>query len=369
MRRFASIASGLFACVAGCGDDGGARKLPDAPPPEDGPAPDMLASGTVNVTTMVRCCDVAANTPQANVLVVAVNSDGNVAGTAMTDAQGKASLSIREGATVTAIYPEDANQETIAVSYVGVKPDDDLTFGDNYYTTPTTITGTAGQMTLNWTAATNATQYRVFHPCQSYGPYVNGLTYSLTLDTYCQTPTAPIALVALDANYQVVSSAYVPAAAYTVGATVNVAANQWVDQAVGNFMVSISGLPAAVDEVDFDFDARYAGFSYSDGNYIIPKSGGGSVALSVPTTAISTTVEATLYRNNYRRQEHYKTGPAPVVYPPPTLPWLSGVVFNPEDRHAIWMQTSVGAYDASIFETNWRRTDNKTDHYFRRRVV
>ena len=51
---------------------------------------------------------VAPDTPKGNILVVGVNADGTLAGTATTDAAGKATLTIREGATVTAIYPEDA---------------------------------------------------------------------------------------------------------------------------------------------------------------------------------------------------------------------------------------------------------------------
>ncbi len=367
MRRFASVATGLFACVTGCGDDGGARKLPDAPLVEDGPAPDMLASGTVNVTTMVRCCDVAANTPQANVLVVAGNVDGQIASTATTDAQGQATLTIREGATVTAIYPEDANQETIAVSYVGVKPDDNLTYGDGYYTLSQTITGVDGQLVLNWPAVTGATQYRVYHPCENYGPYVNGLTRSLPLYTYCQTANAPIAVIALDASYRVVSSVYLPAAAYAPG-TLTLVANQWVNQAADNYTASISGLPAAVDDVGFGLEAAYAGFSYTDNEYVTPKSGGGTAMLSVPSTATATTIDARLSRNSYRQQEHYKRGPSPVVFPAPTLPWLSGVIFNAEERHAVWLQT-MGTYDASILGTRWRRTDGKIDHYYRWRVI
>ena len=328
----------------------------------------MLAAGTVNITTMVRCCDVAANTPQANVAVIAVNADGNVAGTATTDAQGHATLTIREGATVTAIYPEEkVNQETFAISYVGVKPNDSLTYGDAYYTPNQTLTGTAGQMTINWPAVTGAYQYRLITPCES--PYTAGLTYSISLQTYCQMPTAPIGLFAVDTNYEVISSVYLPAAAFTVGATVNVTAGQWVNQAVGNYTVSISGLPASVYEADFDVDAKYAGFNYDASNYVIPKSGAGSVMISSPTTVLGTTAHARLYRNNYSRQDHYKPGPSPVAFPAPTLPWLSGLIFNPEDRHALWLQTA-GTYDASILETNWTHSAVKEpDHYFRWRVI
>lgn len=330
----------------------------------------MLASGVVNVTTMVRCCDVAANTPQAGVLVVAVNADGMLAGTATTDAQGQATLTIAEGAYVTAIYPEDVNNENYIVTYAGVKPNDNLTFGDGYYTPNQTINGTAGNLTLNWSAVTGATQYQVYHPCESYGRYVGSvLTYQVPLYTYCQTATAPIAVLALDANYNPVASRYLPAANYAPAGTIDIAANDWVMQAIDNLTTSISGLPAAVYEADFDVMARYDGFSYNESDYMTPKSGSASATFTTPSTALSATVQARLYRNNYARQEHYKGGASPVVFAPPTLPWISGVIFDLEALQAIWLQTA-GTYDASYLDLDWRRTEPKgPDHYYYWRVI
>lgn len=55
MSRFAVLSSGLFALIAGCGDDGAARPA-DAPPPPDGD-PDAPTIGDVTVMAHARCCN------------------------------------------------------------------------------------------------------------------------------------------------------------------------------------------------------------------------------------------------------------------------------------------------------------------------
>lgn len=372
MRRFASLASGLFACVAGCGDDGGARKLPDAPVLDDAPPPDMLAAGTVNITTMSRCCTVAPNTPQPGILVVAVDADGTVAGTATTDADGKASLSIKEGATVTAIYPEDNEHDTDVHTYVGVKPDDNLTFGDGYYAVNTLVPeGSNGSMTINWTAQTGATGYQIHTPCQTYGSTdAATLTYSATLAYYCQTPTAPIVVAAVDANGKVISSAYVPAAAFTVNAIVDIAANQWVAQTADNFVLSMSGIDAVVTDARLRANADFDRYILSNSESLTPENGAASATFSLPGTAPHLYAEARLRRNgNYGAQTYYKGSPSPYAFDAPKLPWISDrAIINPAQNRVLWFETA-GTYDAAVLFLQWQRNESKTSHYFNWTVI
>lgn len=370
MRRFASIASGLFACVTGCGDDGGARKLPDAPLVEDGLTPDMIASGSVNITTMSRCCDVAANTPVANVLVVAVNADGSLAGTAMTDAQGKASLDIREGATVTAVYPEDVDNETVITSYVGVKPNDELTFGDAYFEVDQAVTGADGQMTINWPMVTNATSYVVYTPCETYGRSATGLTLSASLYEYCQTPTAPIVVTAFDANSVMLSSAYLPSAPFTVGAVVNLVANDWVAQAADSATVSISSIDSAVTDLRLQAIARFPGYSVDDSYYPDLKLGEMSSMLSIPQTAPQKYARARLNRNgNYGEQNYFKGGTSPFALTGVSLPWINDeAIVSPSQYRVVWIETA-GEYDAAVLDLFWERYENKQYRQSRWRIV
>lgn len=80
MRRFASIASGLFACVTACGDDG-VHHLPDAPVVDDAGI-DAPPSGTVTITANVRCCDVPPGTAESGVRVIVTGPDNAVGATA-----------------------------------------------------------------------------------------------------------------------------------------------------------------------------------------------------------------------------------------------------------------------------------------------
>jgi len=330
----------------------------------------MLASGVVNITTVVRYGDAAPDTPKGNILVVGVNADGTLAGTATTDAAGKATLTIREGATVTAIYPEDAFIDNTITSYVGVKPNDNLTFGDHYFTPPTTIAGTAGLMTVNWPAFIGATQYLVYSPCGSN--YVTGTTYSLPLQTYCQTATAPILVMAVDANYDIIATAYLPAAAFTVGATVNVAAGQWVAQTANSFVVSMSGLDPVVTAVRFNANAQFPQFTIGESDFPTPKAGAASAMLSIPMSAGALTyASAQLNRNgNFGEQTYFKRGASPIAFAPTALPWISdtSIISAFPPYRVVWLETA-STYDAAVLDMSWQRSDGKITHYFQWRVI
>ncbi|MFN0250979.1 MAG: hypothetical protein ACKV2T_29160 [Kofleriaceae bacterium] len=341
--------------------------LPDSPPPEDGAPPDMVASGTVNITTMARCCTVAPNTPAPNILVVGINTDGSVV-TATSGANGTAQLMLREGASVSAVYPEDANSDNDVRTYVGVKPGDNLTFGDAYYTT-TPVPGVSGQMTVNWAAAPGAVNYGVLSPCANAG--TNGLTLTIQLYPSCQAPTMPLLIVAYDANYDAVGSVYLPTAAGTDGATVDIAAGQWVTQATGNVSVSISGLDPVVRDAYVRAYAPYASLTFQASvGSVAPVGGVASASLSVPTTAPSIYARIELVRNgNYGSQYFYKAGPAPIGTQHTNLPWIDGpALVSYQQRRAVWFETT-GTYDAAVLALNWSRSDGKNTRYFNWTII
>jgi hypothetical protein len=328
----------------------------------------MLASGTVNITTKARCCTVAANTPEPNILVVGINTDGSVV-TATTGADGTAQLMLREGASVTAVYPEDAEHENDIRTYVGVKPDDNLTFGDAYYTVQPPA-GLDGQMTVNWEAAPNAVRYYLYSPCTSNG-YVTGLTTSMQLYASCQAATMPLLIVAYDDAYQIVGSVYLPAAAGGVGATVNITAGQWVTQAVNNIAISIAGLDPLVQYTYMRAYGQYGPWiSYSNNNGADVKAGAASTALSVPATATSMYAQVELGRNgNYGRQDFYKAGPAPFALQHTNMPWIDGqALVSFQQRRAIWFETT-GTYDAAVLYVEWSRSESKNTRYYNWTII
>lgn len=358
MSRFALLASGLSGLLAlvGCGDDGAAR-IPDAPPLPDGP--DVIPSGPVNVTTLARCCIVTPLTPQAGVVVVAVQPDGSVGDSGTSDAEGKVTLDdVQEGATIAALYPEDADNRTQLSTIGGVKPGDELTFGDNYFR-PDAMGTSPGGVTLQVPALPGLSSYEVLSPC---GYFYGGASASMTVSTYehCQTPTAPLALVAFG-NDGPLASGFLPAAPFTDGAVATL--SEWVPNT--DVAISISGLDertyldlygvAAYPLMPYDFyvDGDGEGSSYA-----------GTVAM--PATAPRTYALARLGRDGLPgRQRAFRAGSSPIALTAPALPWLAGVVVSADAGQAVWLQTP-GTSDATVLRMMWYRPggDEGYRYYF-----
>ncbi len=363
MRSFASISTCLFAFVTGCGDDGGVNKLPDAPLAPDGPTPDSIPSGTVNVTTMAPCCDVAANTPEPNIVVISLSAEGTLVATATTGADGKASIEVREGGSVSAVYPEDETHNNRLQTFVGVKPNDNLTFGEGYFTP--NVSGANGNMTVNWPAFPNTMEYRVANACMSSSS--SSLTIDLSLYDYCQTATSPIALLAIDANYNIIASAYLPTAATAPGSVIPSGDVTWVAQTQDNSTVSITGLNSVVNDVylsaygEYPFYIGYGGSS----NWVGPKAGAASQTFTTSSTAPYKYARAELYRSgNFGRQDYLKGGASPYAMTATALPWIDGEkLISFAQRRLIWFETT-GDYDAATLDLHWSRYDKKTSHYY-----
>ena len=331
---------------------------------------DAPAMGSVNITAYTRSYEgLAPGTPKAGVIVVAVQPTGLVGGTATTDAAGKATLSgVIEGATVTAVYPEDTdNRSTRIVSYVGVKPDDQLTVGDKYFENGPATTGTDGQLNVTIApppaALGTVAYYRLYNPCEGYN-YLNAGTTSTSLALYqgCQTATAPLLLAAFDGNGTILASNYLATAAYTVGANVTFATAGWA--APSSFSVSMTGITVANPYVYFDvvmpLARLYTIYGSDNGE---PKSGALTRTVSIPNVpGTSPYLSASLSRGgNYSSQYAFKGGPSPIGLTAPTLPWLSGVIYGANT--AVWIQTA-GTYDAATLTLEWQKERNKQTHYY-----
>ena len=115
-----------LASIAACGDDGGARKLPDAPP-SDGElpdAPDPLAPARITITR--------AGAPVEGAAVYFQNADSTLVAKVLTDADGVAEATVMPGAFVTTVNPflntappSGARTDEIR-TFGGVQPGDQL---------------------------------------------------------------------------------------------------------------------------------------------------------------------------------------------------------------------------------------------------
>ncbi len=361
MRRFAVVSSGLFACLAACGDDG-ARRIADAPPASDGPLADAPPPAMVNVTTLARSYEtVPARTPHPGALVFAVGPTGGLVGTATTAADGTASVPLPEGGSVTVVYPPvSSGDPNTVVTYAGVKPGDSLTFGD-YATSYAATTGQTGTMTISWAAVTNAVRYRLYSPCtSSYS--IAGTTATINLAPSCQADTAPIGLVAYDASDNVLASVFLPAATYTPNTALDIAAGQWVAQtAAANYTITLTNVDAAANTVNF---AGYDEFAFGEyGSFFLsypPIMYGGAPNAGTATQAVSLVASAPRHSAAARLQHathagllwFFKAGASPVTIDAGTIPWVDTLTVDSQARTLAWTQTS-GSYDAAALRFSW----------------
>lgn len=366
-----SLVSGFLVCVVACEDESSVPSTPIVIPPPNGfdagPAPEAgpgVDAGptvtTVSVKAVARYYEpLASQAPRAGVMIYAVSDAGALVATATTGADGQAIVELPNGGSITAVYPKDAMSNRVAVvTYVGVKPGESLVFGDRTAAAPPT--GATGQFTVQWPALAGATGYDVLSPCQNSNTTDQVLTIGLRPD--CQTPTAPLTVLAFDPNQNVIGSIYVPATAYTPGTSLTLTAAQWVTQAPTKaFGITMSGLPATVGSVDLQAEARWEGLSWS--RYVgelEPTGGTVTTQLSMPGSATRTVVvPSRLRRNDYPgRQYHAKAGPAPVVIDVSKHPWVTAASASLVDHTVQWLESPGDAYDAATLLLQWRLADD-----------
>lgn len=367
-----SVATGVFACLAACEDDSGTLPpfqfdspdggtppvtQPDAPTKDA--SPDAVTVTKVNVTALSRWYEpLASQAPRAGVLVFAVNGAGALVGQATTGVDGRASLEIPDGGSVTAVYPKNDDRARISVvTYAGVKPGDSLTFGD-HDTTYGAPVGSEGNLDIQWTPVTDATSYELTSPCASATTNDHSMTVGLA--STCQTPTAPVALVASDSAGRVLASVFLPDAPYTPGSSLNITAGQWVSQTASmGYGISVTGLAAGVHGVELRARARFGRIGYERLLFVSPFEANATGAFSMPSTA-TTIAGAEVYRNDYPGHLRFlQTAQAPVTLDTTGRPWVTSIVASAKERFVQWLLSPGTAYDATTLELAWNKNDTE----------
>jgi len=364
MRRFSGVAAILFASAMGCGKtqtfvDG---SVLDSNIADAGVTIDATPSGDVTVTTYSRCCTDPAGTPVADIDVVSVQPDGSAGPTGKTDATGKVTLSgVLQGAAITVIYPTADGYQLVTT--LGVKPGDDLVYGEQYL--QTLPAGTGGTMTVNIPAQAGATSYYVYTPCGAYGFTAPG---AVTVAEGCTVATATLLVVAYDGNYVPLASGVLRDVPFTDGATATLAA--WDPVTVDGFAASVSGLPADVSSVALYATPVFAGRLVYYQSFPTPDAGSAAGTMTFPADGDRIASWAEIHRSaQVGRHEVYQglAGDATSVsLTSPQLPWLGQVLVNSAAQIGTWVQVGDGAYDAAVGFVSWSRYDagnNVTTYY------
>lgn len=377
MRRFAAVASGLFAVLAGCGDDGNTRPLPDAPVPPDDAAPDAPPAVTsVNITAYARFYeDVPAMTPRAGAQVFALDAALTVVATATTDATGKATVELPNGGSITIVYPDFVESSTFSrawvTTYLGVKPGDSLVVGDSFRENNGNG-ATLGAETLQWTTLANADGYDLSTACARYGSYVPP-TESTQIDLFDDCATGPIVMTAYQGG-NVIGSMYAPTVTHANGAThdLDALAGGWTTQAgTPNFISVLTGLPADAVVPWLGSRANYGVWSMTRYDTdVVPDTGMASAMTTVPATAPRKTAIAEVGRAKQNgRQFFAKTGISPVTIDTSTLPMFTAAPVADSKTRTVSWPMPVGTYDHAILQFRWTQFDGKNSRAMNWNVI
>ena len=377
MRRFAAVASGLFAVLAGCGDDGNTRPLPDAPVPPDDAAPDAPPAVTsVNITAYARFYeDVPAMTPRAGAQVFALDAALTVVATATTDATGKATVELPNGGSITIVYPDFVESSTFSrawvTTYLGVKPGDSLVVGDSFRE-DNGNGAMLGTETVQWSMLANTDAYSLSTACGRYLHFTPPTT-SVTLDLFDDCATGPIVLAAFQGS-GVIGSMYIPTVTHADGAThdIDALSGGWTTQPpTPNFISVLTGLPADAVISRLGGRGNYGTSSIGEDDFdLLPDNGMASAMASVPATAPRKTAIAEVGRAKQNgRQFFAKTGISPVTIDTSTLPMFTAAPVADSKTRTVSWPMPVGTYDHAILQFRWTQFDGKNSRAMNWNVI
>ncbi len=355
MLRTGGVSTALFICVAACGD---VTAFTDAAPGADAAQADAITvdavpTGQVTVTTRARCCDLPPDSLVAGVPVLVISADGSVGDSGQTNAQGTITLDIDEGDTVTAVYTTTDGFDLVTV--VGVKPGDQLNFGEAF-TAPSQ--GVDGQMTATWPVVAGTYYYLINTPCGNQYVF-NETTTSVQVgfSAYCQRPTADFVFTSIsNTTYLPQRTAILRNVNFTNGQTAALGA--WAVPT--NFAVNATALPSYVNDVYFSASAVVGDRQpYGSSSYVTPDAGAASGALPVHVGSDRIATTARLSRpGDLGDQYTYRAVPgsaATTTFATNELPWLGEAYVSAAGNVASWIQVGDQDHDGAIAYASWYR--------------
>jgi hypothetical protein len=227
MRCLAGVP--LLLLASGCVDDDG---------PDPMPEPD---TGTVQISTYGSAADPPGG--KAGVEVIAINPDGTT--TSVTTAEiGYSVLTIVEGASVVALYPDQLDEQYELWAFLGVEPGDVLEFGDPFRDE---IGVETADMTVTFPSVPGATGYVAMDHCRTQSAAAPATSVTIHQFEACQPAYGEVRLVAHDETTgAVLAHGSVRLSDFVPGGTVELTA--W--ETPPEIVLDARGLPASVTRAE-----------------------------------------------------------------------------------------------------------------------
>lgn len=320
---------------------------------------DADQSGTATVKTEAALFGTTGSI--ANIDVVSMLPNNTVLETTKTGADGLGSIKVYPGGSVTAVYRRPGDTGAEMITYLGVKPNDTLTFGNR---TPAFVgTNTnLGNQTYEWTVqAPGASSHCAATSCNascSAAPAANVAFAELTSCT--RTP--------MDVLYVARNAAGVPTH-YSFRTNVTFAAGSTVSttfwQTAPNASVNITGVPAEVTQL---FGSWSTVFNLQDERSLATGYSGSPTGGAFTTTfGFHATGRRTVGRVQFQRQgsfdimtllDSFNTNTlTQTVASPQFTPWLQGVLASAPQRKVTWIAapTPASVTDGTVVVAQWTR--------------
>lgn len=345
--------------AAGCGSVKGPATPTDAPA-IDADLTDADLTGMLSVVTQTESAASAGSgatvgSAQGMVDIVALAPNGVVTDALQTDATGHAQVKAYPGGSVTAIYRHTADSGADLVTFMGVKPNDTLTFGA--YWSPTDNTP-VGSMTLSWPAFPGATQYNLYTPCNGFGFGSGTTSFAISEIASCHHDPMGVITVAFDMNG-------VAAMGYSIvnfqnGGTAGLTGWQTAQPATA----SLTGLPPEVSNVFMNFSAVFNGgrLTFAEGAPSAqPTGGAATMMLNWASVGDRTVSQISLSRQGPYPSITVLDGLNPnarsvTVASPQLPPWVAGRIASTAARMAAWFPIGMPTHDGNVVIVNWFHT-------------
>jgi hypothetical protein len=348
---YKGIAISLAALTAACGsvtpfDDAGTGDDVDADTTVD-----AATEGTINVTTMTRCCTDIPGQPEPGVRVVVTNPDGTPGDSGVTSSAGEIELDVTVGASVTAIYENPSgNGANQLITYTDIEPGDSFTFGEQFEATSTEL----GTMNVSLPSLANVDHYRVHYPCGTSYIYPPDLSTVITERASCHVAPMDLLFVAYDSNYDPIRWGLLPDVPFSPGGSTSL--NVW--QNMTQINLALTSLPEDVSQASLQAAATFNNdTTFSTGIEGVPTNGmlSGSAPWASGGDRIQLVAQYAGPGIGFQQSLSQVAGTETnvTIDDPVLLPWLGNVIASPLARQVTWIQDGEGGGDSTVLFLRW----------------
>lgn len=354
--------------LAGCGSvkDSGTGVDANNEPQDAGPDADETGTATVITEAALFGGTIGAQVP--NIDIVSMLPNNTVLEAKTTDASGAATIKVYPGGTVTAIYKHTADMGADLITWVGVKPNDTLTFGSRQFSFPSgTQNMNLGTQAYTWPAQAGVTQYIVATSSNAVGAPAGSTGASMAEFSLNHRDPMDVLFVATTngtlTHFSSRSNVTFPSAT-------PISAGGW--QAAQQATVNINGLPPEITNISGNFTTVLDG--HTEQNFIGGYNGqptGGAFTANFPWHPAGERTMATLFMGRQGFQSMriidalQSNALAQTIAAPALPPWMqSSVISSSALRMASWfvIPDANSTSDAQLLRVNYNRTINSMNH-------